>query len=98
MKQEISHNNLPEAIGWLLDKVTSMESIMRDLANPNQSKSIKSILTAKETATYLNVTLPTLYNWTKQGKITKLKIGGTRIGFKAEDVESLLFKVESKRK
>lgn len=98
MKQQISHNNLPEALEWLIEKVNSMDDILREfIVKPVKTKSNKDILTAKETAKYLNITTVTLHNWAKQGKITKNKIGGTRIGFKATDVESLLFKIENKR-
>ncbi len=99
MKYEISHNNLPEAMGWLLEKVTRIENFILDnVLIDHQDKNKKEIYTAKETAEYLNVTLPTIHAWAKQGRITKLKIGGTRIGFKRAEVEKLLIKVEARRR
>lgn len=98
MNQEISFNNLPAAIEKLLDKVNRIENYLLDGENKSGQIVInKQILTAKETAGYLNITLPTLHNWVKQGKLPKHKIGGTRIGFRAEEVEKLLFKVESRK-
>lgn len=98
MNQEISFNNLPAAIQKLLEKVNWIENFL--LEGENRSSHCggnKEILTAKETAQYLNITLPTLHNWVKNGKLPKHKIGGTRIGFRAEEVEKLLFKVESRK-
>ncbi|MBK8854965.1 MAG: helix-turn-helix domain-containing protein [Saprospiraceae bacterium] len=90
MNQEISFNNLPAAIQKLLEKVNWIENFL--LEGENRSSHCggnKEILTAKETAQYLNITLPTLHNWVKNGKLP--------VGFRAEEVEKLLFKVESRK-
>lgn len=99
MDKHISHNNLPEAMGWLIEKVTTLENLIREKGLIlHQEKDKKELLTAKETAAYFNVTLVTIHNWAKQGKLNKHKIGGTRIGFKRAEVEKLLIKVEARRR
>lgn len=99
MKYDISYNNLPEAMGWLLEKVTRIENFILDNDLIDRAdKNKKEIYTAKETAEYLNVTLPTVHAWAKKGKLTKHKIGGTRIGFKRTEVEKLLIKVEARKR
>ncbi len=98
MKQDISHNNIPEALTLLLDKVNNIEDLLLQSGINIKSQNTKEIYTAEETAKMLNITLPTLHNWVRDGKIIKYKIGGHRIGFRSEDVESLLFKVEGKRR
>lgn len=98
MKQ-VSFNDLPEAIGQLKEELHSIKALLLEhFASEKRFDESKSILTAKETATYLNITLPTLYNWVKQGKISKLKIGSRRTGYKLEDVKNLCFVVESKKR
>lgn len=99
MDKHISHNNLPEAMGWLIEKVNNLENLIRENGLIlHQEKDKKEVLTAKETAAYLNVTLPTIHTWAKQGKLTKHKVGGTRIGFKRAEVEKLLIKVEARKR
>lgn len=98
MKQDISHNNIPEALTWLLDKVNNIEDLLIQSGLNNKPQNAKEIYTADETAKMLNITLPTLHNWVRDGKIIKYKIGGHRIGFKSADVDRLLFKVEGKRR
>lgn len=83
----------------VLEKVINIEKLMLDKGmGTNQSAGKKDILTAKETAQYLNVCSLTIHNWAKKGTLPKHKIGGTRIGYKIQDVEKLLSKVESRNK
>jgi len=49
-------------------------------------------LTRQETAQILQVTLPTLSDWVKRGKIRAYKIN-TRIRFKKSDIENALIEV-----
>lgn len=97
-KYDISHNNVPEAIGWLIEKVNNLENLIRENGLNTLPDNKKEIITAKETAEYFNITLPTVHAWAKSGKLTKYKLGGTRIGFKRAEVEKLLIKVEARRR
>ncbi|MBK6566921.1 MAG: helix-turn-helix domain-containing protein [Saprospiraceae bacterium] len=95
---KISFNDLPQAIEHLTEELQCIKKILLEcFATEKRFNESKSILTAKETAKYLNITLPTLHNWVKQGKISKLKIGGRRTGYKLEDVKKLCYMVESKK-
>ena len=47
------------------------------------------LLTRKEACKLLNISLPTLHDWTSRGIIPYYKIN-TRIRFKQEDIEKLL--------
>jgi len=49
-------------------------------------------LTRKETATQLNITLPTLGQYTKKGLLTSYKIGA-RVLYKKSEIESAPLKV-----
>ena len=94
----ISFDNLPQAVEHLTEELHSIKQILIErFASEKRVDESKSILTAKETAKYLNITGPTLHNWVKQGKISKLKIGGRRTGYRLEDVKKLCYMVESKK-
>ena len=96
--KSISFNDLPEAVQNLKEELQSIKTMLQEhFDSERRFDESKSILTAKETAKYLNITLPTLHNWVKQGKISKLKIGGRRTGYKLEDVKKLCYMVESKK-
>ena len=58
---------------------------------PPQSR---KLLTRRETANYLGVSLPTLHDWTISGKIVANRIG-TRVRYYQSDVEAALNKIKS---
>lgn len=94
-----SFNDLPDAVEHLKEELLSIKALLLEhFAFAKRFDESKSILTAKETSKYLNITLTTLHNWVKQGKITKLKIGDRRTGYRLEDVKKLCYIVESKNR
>ena len=67
---------------------------------PQQEKEPVKILTRKETANILGVSLPTLNEWTKTGVIQGTRIG-SRVRYRMSDVEAALQdikNVKSKRR
>jgi predicted site-specific integrase-resolvase len=50
----------------------------------------KDYLTPKETTAFLNISVLTLWNWVKKGKLHKFSISTKKIYFKKEEVEGLL--------
>lgn len=62
--------------------------------NPPESEFI--LLTRKEAAKLLGVSLPTLLEWTKKGKIQGYRIA-SRIRYKRNEIESALKRIEIKR-
>lgn len=97
--KSISFNDLPEAVEHLKEELQSIKNMLQEhFDSEKRFDESKSILTAKETTRYLNISLPTLHNWVKQGKISKLKIGGRRTGYRLEDVKKLCYMVESKNR
>jgi len=55
------------------------------------------LLTRAETAEYLGVSLPTLNDWTKNGTVKGLRIGG-RVRYKKTDVLNALQEIKTYRK
>jgi len=54
----------------------------------------KELLTRKETAALLRISLVTLYNWTNQGRLTSYSIG-TKIRYKADEVNNALTEIKT---
>lgn len=57
---------------------------------PHQSTDETDLLTPKETAKLLRISLPTLWRWQKQGKVKCYGIAGSRYYKRSEVVESLI--------
>ena len=53
----------------------------------------KMFLSRHETAKTLGISLPTLHDYTKQGKIVAFRIG-VKVRYKAEDIEKALIKIK----
>ena len=48
------------------------------------------LLNVKEAAGFLNIAVPTLYNWVSQGRIPVIKISGRCIRFRLSDLHAFL--------
>ena len=70
------------------------ETIEEYLRPVEVEKKISSILTRQEAARMLNVSLPTLHFWTKEGIIKGTRIG-SRVRYRLTDIESALVDIES---
>ena len=86
----------------LIQKVTlpELQEMFSDLleqylrpAAPGEAK-ISSVLTRKDAAKMLNVSLPTLHFWTKEGVIKGTRIG-SRIRYRLSDLEAALVDIET---
>lgn len=65
------------------------------LAPPKTEETkISPILTRYEAAKMLNVSLPTLHYWTKEGVIQGTRIG-TRVRYRLADIEAALVNIDS---
>ena len=76
-----SIEQLPAGINFLIQKITSLEAaIISNSQQPTQQPAAPAtdqLLTRKEAANVLRVSLPTLNEMTKTGKITAHRIPGT---------------------
>lgn len=57
--------------------------------NPVEKRDLTVYLTRGEVAKQLQISLPTLHNYTKEGLIKSYRIGG-KVRYKAEDIEKAL--------
>jgi excisionase family DNA binding protein len=76
----INLNELLEKIGQLIESKIGQSN--NHLQRQNQSK----FISRKEAAGLLQVSLPTLNDWTKEGLLNSYRIG-TRVLYKPEEVE-----------
>jgi len=68
-----------------------IDDLNSKIASQNIEKHTK-LLTRKEVAEILNVSLPTLHDWTKNGKITGFRIG-SRVLYKSHDIYNSLSQI-----
>jgi excisionase family DNA binding protein len=74
----------------------AFERAIKEFTNPPKSQD-KDLKSRKETARILNISLPTLHLFTKEGIIRAYRIGN-RVLYKAEDIESALKVIVSPNK
>jgi predicted DNA-binding transcriptional regulator AlpA len=73
----------PVPLQELLDRI---EQIVEDRLNrKEQQQNADKLLTAAEVCQMLDITRPTLWSWTKQGKLTQRRLGN-RIYYRQGDI------------
>lgn len=90
--QEIKE--IKEKIDLLLESQRRLESLLQSV-KPAFVKVLDSqdwLMTARETAGYLGVSVETVYKWTKDGKLRKFRRGG-RTGYLKSELDRI-FMVE----
>lgn len=87
---KITFDQLPEAVALLTKEVSELKNLLLNRSEqPNQSTDETELLTPKETAEFLRISLPTLWRWQKKGKIKCFGIAGSRYYKRSELLESL---------
>ena len=72
-KEKISFENLPQAVSLLLEKVETLEQLLKSQQNPG-SLSDKP-MTISQAAEFVNLTVPTLYGFVSKRTIPFSKVG-----------------------
>jgi len=85
--QKVTLPELQEMFSDLLEQYLSTPTT-------GEVKKISSVLTRKDAAKMLNVSLPTLHFWTKEGIVKGTRIG-SRIRYRLSDLESALVDIET---
>ena len=90
-----SLEQVPHGLTLLLQKVTDLEfKISNPTTAPQPAPGADELLTRKETAARLNITLATLHEYTKSGKIAANRIGN-RVLYKESDIQNALRQVKT---
>jgi hypothetical protein len=86
--QNLSHNDIPAALRYLIEKVNSLsarldQGIQSTPAQPTE------YLTRREVLALAKISSPTLKDWNRTGRLAPLTIG-TRHRYRRSDVEAAL--------
>ena len=73
---------------------SAVKEAFKELPNPSPSNPSETLLTRKETADKLKISLVTLNDWTKRGLIQSYLLGG-RVFFKESEIENSLHRTKS---
>jgi hypothetical protein len=92
-KNEISFNNLPEAVSLLLQKIDALECSIQELKDSSRNHEPDELLTRQETADYFKCDLSTIHHWTKKGKLIKHCLGN-RAYYKKSQIDSAMKQIK----
>jgi hypothetical protein len=60
MKNKITFDDIPQTLAQILERFDNVESIIRELSFPSGDK--QELLTVKEAASFLHLSVPTIYS------------------------------------
>lgn len=93
--QNLTFNNLPEAVTLLLNEVSELKKMLASHTDQTKQATPKDepdLITIKEACEMLNISRGTLYRYEKQGKINIYGIGARRLLKRSEVFNSLILK------
>lgn len=94
MKQDfVLHSTPKEELANLIKEV-----IKKELAsfNPTQEDNPNKLYTRKEVSKLLDISLPTLNEWTKNGTIKAYRIGNSKnIRYREKDIQNALIEIKT---
>lgn len=88
----LTFEQMPVAIQQLAADMAEIKSIL--VGRKQSERPIEQYLTRNEAAAMLHITLPTLHEHTKKGKLKGYRVG-KRMLYKPEDINSLLTAVKT---
>lgn len=89
MAQKISFNDLPEAVSLINEKLDSLQRMLAQRIGPEQSTPQDKLLSVKETACFLRLTVPTVYSKVSRGELPAMK-QGNRLYFSMPELAKYL--------
>ena len=69
---EITHNNIPEAIKQLIEKVCKIELLLLEKSNEKELEE-NDFLNIQQAAEFLNLSVPTMYGLKHRGEVPVMK-------------------------
>ena len=92
MQNVILTSYTPEELSGIIH--TAIKEAVKDIRPVNASTQSEKLLTRKECADKLKISLVTLNDWTKRGLIQSYLIGG-RVLYKDSEIEASLYKTQT---
>jgi excisionase family DNA binding protein len=90
--QNLRLEDLPKATEKIYEKICRIEAEIQKLNERLAPNEEDQLLTRKEAAKYLGVTVATVWRWSKNGNLPYYGIGN-RVYYKRSEVESALIKL-----
>lgn len=75
MAQQLSFDQLPEAVGTLLQKFDRLESLLQSFTEAGQNQQADKLLSIDEAATFLNIKKATIYSKVSRRELPYMKQG-----------------------
>ena len=90
MTEKFTFDDLPMAVSRLTDKVNSIYSMLARHSGPQQSPQTEDrLLSVREAATFLRLTVPTVYSKVSRGELPCMK-QGNRLYFSLSEITAHL--------
>lgn len=88
MSENITFEQLPKMVIVLTNEIKELKELLTNIKKADSTELSEKLLTVKETATFLNLTVPTIYSKVSRGELPFMK-RGKRLYF--SDVELLSY-------
>jgi len=97
-KTIILHGLTPSDLKTLIEKAVEekVSDLLSSLISSNIKKQQAGYITRSEVCSLLRITLTTLHQWTKDGRLHSYKIG-SRVLYKSSEVETSVISIKFKR-
>lgn len=90
--ENLTFDQLPGAVTTLLNEVSQLKTLLLEKQDQHPQSESPDLITPKEAAELLKVSMVTLWRYEKQGKIKCYGIGGRRLYKRSELMDCLTLK------
>jgi len=73
MEQNISFDQLPQAVNQLTNEVSELKNLIIESQEPKKTEQTEQLLTVQEAAEFLKLTVPTIYSKVSKGELPVMK-------------------------
>lgn len=94
-KETLKFEELPNAVTVILQKVSRLESLLKQKQDNTTAEARENILNIQETANFLNLSVPTIYSKVSRGELPFMK-RGKRLYFSSTELMDYLKKGRQK--
>ncbi|SDB30192.1 Helix-turn-helix domain-containing protein [Flavobacteriaceae bacterium MAR_2010_188] len=92
MKKDLKFEDLPDAVGLLLQIVEFLEIELRTIKENLQTKVPLGLMKRNQVSQFFQINLATVHNWTKRGVLKSFGVGN-RVYYKRKEIEDALVKL-----
>lgn len=95
MEQNLTFNDLPEAVTQLTNEVSQLKSLLAQKQAEPPTKETEKLLTIKEASQFLKLTVPTIYSKVSKNELPYMK-QGKRLYFSSTELMEYIKKGRKK--